>query len=294
MPENFQPAGSMKGLSTMCLQTRSKTSKSAISSPGSAAGQKLSGWPGGLQMSLFGQDHAHVNPFRWQGLAMAMKMKGISGRNSPGSSASWSLQSSLASRLRRNLDVNGSPEYVLTWRLWATPSGPPICALQASRRHTAGNGCIGWPSPTANDSTNSGYCYGKNRKKIMKLPGAAMLVGWPTATARDACGGRDHERRGYGMQLSDVRKLIPWATPTVNDSKCNGTRSQQNRNSAALNVQAHGLTATTLNADKGNTDASRLNPRFSLWLMGYRTVWAHCAEQVTRLFPKSPPSSSLR
>jgi hypothetical protein len=30
-----------------------------------------------------------------------------------------------------------------------------------------------------------------------------------------------------------------------------------------------------------------LNPRFSLWLMGYPAAWAHCAERVTRLSRKS-------
>lgn len=45
------------------------------------------------------------------------------------------------------------------------------------------------------------------------------------------------------------------------------------------------------------TDANagyRLNPRFSLWLMGYPTAWLSCGVQAMQLFPKSRRSSSKR
>jgi len=60
-----------------------------------------------------------------------------------GSSPSAALQQSLESRLRAALDVNGSPEYELTWKHWDMPSGLPICALRASARHTSGKVVLG-------------------------------------------------------------------------------------------------------------------------------------------------------
>lgn len=41
------------------------------------------------------------------------------------------------------MDVNGSPEYTLTWRHWAIGSLPPICALRGRGRRTSGSGSSG-------------------------------------------------------------------------------------------------------------------------------------------------------
>ena len=40
-------------------------------------------------------------------------------------------------------------------------------------------------------------------------------------------------------------------------------------------------------AQMGNLGLYQLNPRFTLWLMGYPIEWAYCAERVTRLSLKS-------
>jgi len=53
--------------------------------------------------------------------------------------------------LRALTDGRGSPLFALTWKAWAMPSGPPICALRASGLHTSGNGSTSWPSPRAAD-----------------------------------------------------------------------------------------------------------------------------------------------
>src|SRR5262245_57171770 len=67
------------------------------------------------------------------------------------SSPSVDLQSFLASRLQAQIGVNGSLEYVLTWKQQDMPAGLPICVLRARARHTIGRGYIGWPTPTARD-----------------------------------------------------------------------------------------------------------------------------------------------
>src|SRR5438094_4555802 len=65
-----------------------------------------------------------------------------------GSSPSASLQRSLESRLRERMDVNGSPEYVLTWKEWDMPAGVPICALQAKLSLIRDSDFSGLPTPT--------------------------------------------------------------------------------------------------------------------------------------------------
>lgn len=62
--------------------------------------------------------------------------------------------------------------------------------------------------------------------------------------------------------------LLP--TPTANDAKCNGTPSQQNRNSAALNVVAGGA----------------LNPEWVEWLMGFPRGWTEVSGEMS---PKTSP-----
>src|SRR5690349_17926108 len=110
-------------------------SSSAISSPASVDGPTHSDLPGGIQMSLFGQDHAPVNRFRAPASARAKQTNGTCGRNSIVSSRSVALQRSLASRLRQTTDLNGSMEYRLTWKNSITQSQRRICRLQASARH---------------------------------------------------------------------------------------------------------------------------------------------------------------
>jgi hypothetical protein len=99
------------------------------------------------------------------------------------------------------MDVNGSPEYALTWKHWDMPAGVPICALRASGRRTSGNGFGGWPTPKATEDgrTLEQYEAGRQRgyerrkgktnggpaSKIGGLAIAAQLAGWPTPVAND-------------------------------------------------------------------------------------------------------------
>ncbi len=78
------------------------------------------------------------------------------GPSSGDSSPSTVLQSSLENRLRAALDVNGSPEYALTWKHWDMQSGVPICALRASGSPKTDHGYTGWPTPQVFDGTNGG------------------------------------------------------------------------------------------------------------------------------------------
>lgn len=125
-----------------------------------------------------------------------------SGPSSDASSPSAALQSSLESRLRARMDGLGSPLFVLTWKHWDMPSGPPICAVRASAPRTSGSACggsvKGWTTPTAHDAT--GRSAGQK---------ALVMAGWPTPVVRD---GRNSG--GDGTNQRDLPRMASGAMST--------------------------------------------------------------------------------
>jgi hypothetical protein len=115
------------------------------------AGHTHSGWLVG-ETDQCGQDHVLASHSVPPERARALTIRATYGPLFGGSSPSADLQSCLENRLRARLDVDGSPEYVLTWKRWDMASGVPICALRASARRTSGKGCGGWPTLCAVDS----------------------------------------------------------------------------------------------------------------------------------------------
>jgi len=311
----------------------SDDTRNAISSVESPDGPMRSSLPGGMQLGLFGPEAVPVNRFQSPDLARGKKTSGTCGQPSPTSLSSYDLQRSLESRLRQKMDVNGSPEYVLTWKRWDMPSGPPICALRASVRRTSGKGCsgwrspmecdyknmdcatqgylckqartVGWPTATANDATGSQYAYagGNHGKPVLKLPGAAQTAGWPTPRTitggaesaerkkelgRMESGGGDLQAVAFGTMPSGTNAPMGgsegfpagWTTPQAWEP--GGTSMRPSR-------LATGRTTEYLSRQVEMTQPKsglKLNPRFSLWLMGYPIEWASCAERVTPLFRK--------
>ncbi len=175
---------------------------------------------------------------------------GTSGRNSAASSRSAILQSALESRLRANLDVDGSPEYVLTWKRWPMRSGAPICALRARGRRTSDRAFGGWASPTHTDGRRGSLPprpqdTGVPLDQMVQLVGSATptssersgqgernvslmqqvkLAGYPTPNAMPENRGwlqsnpeKALERRSQGhmLNLDDVAALAGWGTPRV-------------------------------------------------------------------------------
>src|SRR5690606_9596908 len=141
----------MKGALKMYDQTSLWDTDTPTSSPESAAGRMRCGSQAGRRTSPCGQDHAPVNLTPRQALEKGMTTRGPYGGRGDGLWSSAVLQLSLENRLRARLDVNGSPEYELTWKQWGMPSGPPICALRASARRTSGKGFGGWRTPSGSD-----------------------------------------------------------------------------------------------------------------------------------------------
>ena len=296
---------------------KSDTTTNATFSPGSADGLSPCGGPDSKTPEESGLAPVPVSRFRALAKDRATPTSGTCGPLFTASSPSAVLQRSVESRLRARMDVNGSPEFALTWKTWDMPAGEPICALRASARRTAGNGCIGWPTPQANKNT-------KNSKdpQRMKENGAqtcladaahlchwstptvqdsannagpsqfdrnthplnvqATLAAWPTARANDGTGPQECIGRTGGPSLKQV---AGWATPRAEDAESAGMRHSRGV-ADTLTAQA-GQDASRSNAETGRPAGFRLNPRFSLWLMGYPAAWASCGERAMQSFQKS-------
>ncbi len=159
----------------------SAASNSATSSPGSEAGPTPFASPAGPTTNPSGPPAVPVSRFRARESNKAMPTNDTCGPLFTNSSPSASLQRSLESRLRARMDVNGSPEYVLTWRELDMPSGVPICQLRASARPTEDKGCSGWPTPIKNDQR--GPQTGPGRQGGSSLQNVAA---WATPMATDS------------------------------------------------------------------------------------------------------------
>jgi len=239
----------------------------------------------------------------------------IFGQHGSHSSSSVALQSSLESKLRATTDLDGSMLYSLTWSDAVTPSGRRICRLAASRR-TSGNGFSSWPTPRqdAASSGSIGYARTATHNPGVTLTDAARMAGWSTPQAGQASSGYAEDktrptsngnRGGHrGNELLRQANAAGWATPTV--SQAGGTARQYRAIEAkhggcGLAITDLGLQVSTWirgempSGSIASTESaarSQLNPRFSLWLMGYPTAWASCGEAVTRSSRKSRRRSS--
>ena len=243
----------------------------------SAAGPTPYHSQAGLQTPLFGPEAVPANPFRAQVNEKAQPTQGTSGLSGTSLSGSASLQLSLESRLRQTLDVNGSPEYELTWKHWDIGSGPPICALRASGRRTSGKGFTGWPTPAATDTARSQDSSNQRMQAGHQadLPTVAQLAGWPTPQVFDSTGDgepralrykgnapseagntRDPNKPGsYRGDLKDIEGLAGWSTPRATE------RTGGNRTSLRQDAQLAGWGTPTQTDYKGGNlgpDKARL------------------------------------
>lgn len=227
---------------------------SAISSPESGDGATPCDSPDGPTTGPCGPDPALANLSARQAKERGLMTNGTFGPPSGGLSISAALQRSLESRLRASLGVNGSPEYVLTWKQWGMPSGPPICALRASARRTSDSGRGGWPTPVANDDNKSVRAHlAMNARmgggRTAMLPGVAQAAGWATPTARD------WRSESATAEHDAKRDAHPRGKP--------------------LSYQATGTRTSGFPAQTEKRGA--LNPELSRWLMGYSDAWLMCA-----------------
>src|SRR6185436_14339037 len=151
-------------------------------------------------MKKSGQPHVRVSRFRARESGSAMPTNDTCGPLFLTSSPSVDLQRSLENRLRAKMDVNGSPEYALTWKEWDMPAGLPICALRGSQRRSSDSGFTGWPAPMAGSPATENYNEAGNTDSSRKT---VDLVGWANPLASEARQGfQDRSRGKKGRQES--------------------------------------------------------------------------------------------
>jgi hypothetical protein len=251
-----------------------------------------------VQGLLFGQDHARASRSATPGSDGASLTSGTCGPSSRGSSPSVGPQLLLESRLRLLLDVDGSPEYALTWKRWDMSSSPPICALRASAHRTFDSGCGGWGSPQASDHKGSAQP-GQRRGQLSEH---ALLAGYPTATVRDAGPGVNLDRpsraaqiaKGHGRSiLGEVAQLLAgYPTPNLSERGPETRESKDKRGSGGVDLQTTALGMTTSSSHAPTGKRGVLNPALARWLMGYPPAWCDCAVTATPSCRKSRRGSS--
>ena len=299
--------------STSTLPTL-KDSPSAISFVEFWGGPEHSSLPVSSPPGDCGPGHALANLSPRQAKEKGLLMSATFGQPSSGSSSSVVLQQCLANKLRQRLDVNGSPEYVLTWKDWPMKWGPPICALRASARRTSDNGCSGWPTARTTDGTGDKAPPGRTGGPSLK-----QVAGWCSPTCQDRSrGGLPPRPQDTGVPLSQQAALttLPfggWPTTTTRDHKDGDAQSCANvPSNCLLGRVVHLTSGPTINLSPvGTAKRGALNPALSRWLMGYPVEWCQAAivafrklkqqaksgspvskGTATRLSAKSPPSSS--
>ena len=240
-----------------------KDLRSATSSLESVAGAMHSNLQDGNQLDLFGQEAHPVSPSPLPETRKEKMTSDTSGGHSSISSESANLQQFLASKLPQQLEQSGSTIYKLTWKTKVTPRQWQYCQLAASVLRTSESGYSSYPTPSTQDNPQvRGVGAAANHpNRGTTLGGMARLAPYPTPAARDWKGGRKLNEKGQ--------------------STSHGKGTQYGLTLG----QMHHLLLTE------NEEQYRLNPRFSLWLMGFPIEWAYCGERVTPLSRKSQRKS---
>jgi hypothetical protein len=283
-----------------------------------ADGLTHSGWLAGPGTEKCGQAVALASHSALPERVKASMTNATSGPLFGGLYPSAGLQRSLASKLHQRMDGTGHPVYEMTWKSWAMKWGSPICALRASARTTYGNDCFGVQPiiehPANSADTNTILEMSENTDVQ-----TAKVMGWPTTASRDwkdSAGmsetgtNPDGSERSRLDQLPRVANLLTghnqsggpaemesgeeflqggWLTPraqeTSEDPK-NFCKRMGDRSMNCHGSQPHGDGGPALNNLseeflEDNMNGWKLNPAFSLWLMGYPVAWLWNAPRGT-------------
>lgn len=142
------------------------------------------------------------------------------------------------------MDVNGSPEYVLTWKHWDMPSGPPICALRGRPRRTSDKDFSGWATPTAHNAGTGGASDGNNGARCLQRE--AKLAGWPTATVNDSLRHPANDNEAKNVTLNHAVLFAGWASPAATTWGGSAEAHLERKRKARANGSSMGLVVSCL------------------------------------------------
>lgn len=266
-------------MSKASAKSSQSRTKRRISSGASVDGPSLFGSPDGQTVGQCGQGPPPVSRFPTPARNAAWPTPATCGHSSSASSISTGLQSFLASKLRQRMDVNGSPECVLTWKDWDIGSGPLICALRARRRHTSDSAFSGLPSPAEQNSDGGPNPEGNTGERFT-LQTAAVLSTFPSPNCneRGSESRESKDNRGAGGLDLQSTVLAAFPTPTslsfqdtpgmateaVNPDGSIRSRLDQLPRQAAAILGETSSSSTVPMAKRGV-----LNPDLPRWLMGF-------------------------
>lgn len=254
----------------------SKDTRNAISSPESEAGASPCALRDGPMTDLFGQVVAHANHSAAPAKKPRNLMSATYGRIGTGSSASQSLQQSLANRLMMELPKDGWTMFFTTWKRKFTPARRQYCQLVALNRPSLETGYYLWPTATA--SENDGCVVKKEQRRQKSKEKWGNMSG-----------------NGFGYSLAELAKLSMWRTPNAADHRNRGgVKSSQRRREIGkqitLSMQVKLSVSTGTN---GKENSGQLNPGFVCWLMGYPSNWCEMAPmKLSRRKTKTPKPCS--
>lgn len=287
----------------------------ATSSPESGSGPTPSDSPDGPTTDPSSVGVVRASHGARQGKDSGQTTRATFGQRGIGSSASYDLTRSLASRLRGRADLLGSTLYRLTWKRIVTPSGRSIYRLAASARRTSATDCSSWPTPDAGAFNSAGdptwptprtvtggpesaerkQELGRTQSGGGDLQAAALLASWGTPRVTTNCGYGKAERAD-GARLEDQAQLASWVTPASRDHKDTPGMTTERVNGPArvdqlprqpFLVQStdSGPEPSGLGARTEKPGRTVLNPSLSRWLQGLPKAWdelsPHYAEWLT-------------
>lgn len=269
---------------------------SATSLPGSEGGLTHSDSRDGRMTDLFGQVHAPASHSPRQGDRKLKKTTATSGLYGSGSLQSAALQSSMGSKLKERLPMDGWMKSRMTWEERVTPSGRRYCQLAVSVRPTRETDCGLWLTPRANEFVEpSGQAAKRlgDRKETTacslgeQVRDAAL---WATPNTMDHMAMRSQEAKE--RQFSTTRKgrtapanlreqvkaeMYPslWGTPSSRDWKDTpGMATEATNPDGSTRRRMDQLPRQIPNGFNAPTEKpAQLNPAFTCWLMGYPAEW---------------------
>lgn len=272
---------------------------STTSSQASADGRLHCDLPVGPTPDLFGLGPLPASRSARQARARRAMTDATCGLRGWLSSASAALQSSLESRLRRQLDGAGSTLFSLIWKRRATPAGRPYFQLVASARRTSGTAFGSWPTPDTMMGPHGARGVSSNPKhqSAQGLEAIALRASWPTTTAKDA--DSTVRSKAKDVTLTEAARRASWGTPAARDVKGANMKSRLERHGKADDQLANQVVHLTSGAMPNGSPAAtarrgQLNPDHSRWLMGYAAAHICCAPTATQLSRSSRRNSSAR